>query len=184
MTFDSTNNSGEYSIYRQGGYIALTDAEALKVYLQKADEFLVEDALEQLEAYIESENTVGVCLSVTAEELPDSVIHEAVRQFNKRKDCNVAENDTWHSIWSDLLKTYVVRKHFQIFEEGYVVNGNSCGAHYIGRADGTDFLDACQNYMDRTGRGRFYKDKDGNRYPGDWGCRWFPTFEEARRSYG
>ena len=73
---------------------------------------------------------------------------------------------------------------YSIYEEGFVATGESAQAHYIGSATGVDFIDACRNFIAKTGRGEIRKDTNGNEYACDWGCRWFPTLSEAQRSFG
>lgn len=77
-----------------------------------------------------------------------------------------------------MLKTY------DIYEEGFVVMEGSAKAHYIGSANGEDFLDACKRFIEATGTGYIKKDAQGKEYACDWGCRWFPTLAEAQRSFG
>ena len=75
-------------------------------------------------------------------------------------------------------------KTYKIYEEGFQVMEGHGKARYLGSASGETFLDACKNYIDKTGHGKIYVDDDGNEYAGDWGCRWFPTLAEAQRSFG
>lgn len=79
---------------------------------------------------------------------------------------------------NDKMKTY------HIYEEGYRATGESVGAHYVGDAEGTSFIDACKNYIEQHKKGRINIDSHGNEYASDWGCRWFPTLEEAQKSFG
>lgn len=46
------------------------------------------------------------------------------------------------------------------------------------------FIEACKNLIEVTGRGEIRRDENGNKYAHDWGCRWFPTLEEAQKSCG
>lgn len=73
---------------------------------------------------------------------------------------------------------------FHIYEEGFSVMEGSAGAHYLGTAYGETFIDACKNFIRETQHGCIKVDNDGNEYASDWGCRWFPTLEEAQRSFG
>lgn len=75
-------------------------------------------------------------------------------------------------------------KTYEIYEEGFCVMEGSGSAHYLGSAPGKTFLDACKNYIKATGNGEIDVDDNGNEYASDWGCRWFPTLEEAQRSFG
>lgn len=78
----------------------------------------------------------------------------------------------------DTMRTY------RIYEEGYRATGESVGAHYVGEAEGKSFIDACKNYIEKNNYGRINIDSHGNEYAADWGCRWFPTLEEAQKSFG
>lgn len=73
---------------------------------------------------------------------------------------------------------------YSIYEEGFVTSGESATAHYLGHAEGYSFIDACKNFIKLVGRGEIIVDRDGNEYASDWGCRWYPTLEEAQRSFG
>lgn len=74
---------------------------------------------------------------------------------------------------------------FDIYEEGFCINGGSAQAHYIGCAHGKTFLDACKNYIkEHPNSGEIRKDYDGNQFACNWGCRWFPSLSEAQKSFG
>ena len=75
-------------------------------------------------------------------------------------------------------------KTYQIYEEGYRATGESAGAHYVGEAEGKSFIDACKNFIKKNNKGKINIDSHGNEYASDWGCRWFPTLEEAQKSFG
>ena len=79
-------------------------------------------------------------------------------------------------------------KTYAIYEEGFVVMEGSAQAHYIGSAEGIDFLDACKNYIAKNpGAGEIRKGNHLGKdyeYACSWGCRWFPTLAEAQRSFG
>lgn len=75
-------------------------------------------------------------------------------------------------------------KMYEIYEEGFQVMEGSARAHYIGSAMGENFLDACQNLIKEIGRGEIKTSRSGRKYAADWGCEWFPTLEEAQRSFG
>lgn len=79
---------------------------------------------------------------------------------------------------NDKMKTY------HIYEEGYRATGESVGAHYVGDAEGKSFIDACKNFIKKNHKGKIKIDSSGNEYASDWGCRWFPTLEEAQKSFG
>lgn len=73
---------------------------------------------------------------------------------------------------------------WEIYEEGFVATGCDEKAHYLGTGFGKTFLDACKEYIQRTGHGEIRMGNDGKEYPCDWGCRWYPTLSEAQKSYG
>ena len=76
-------------------------------------------------------------------------------------------------------------KKFDIYEEGFCVQEGSASAHYIGEGFGDTFIDACKEYINRTGHGEIGVDEEtGREYACDWGCEWFPTLSEAQRSFG
>lgn len=72
---------------------------------------------------------------------------------------------------------------FDIYEEGFVVMEGSAKAHHIGQGDGETFLEACKDYIQRTGYGEIEKDH-GREYACNWGCRWYPTLYQAQEKFG
>ena len=75
-------------------------------------------------------------------------------------------------------------KEWDIYEEGFQVMGGSAKAHYLGKGYGETFLDACKEFISRGNRGEIRICKDGREVPMYWGCAWFPTLEEAQKSFG
>ena len=75
-------------------------------------------------------------------------------------------------------------KEWDIYEEGFVVMECSARAHYLGKGYGETFLDACKEYISRGNPGEIRIGTDGKEYPLYWGCQWFPTLEEAQKSFG
>lgn len=76
-------------------------------------------------------------------------------------------------------------KRYNIYEEGFCVMEGTAHAHYLGYGYGETFLDACKEYISRTGSGEIRVDEaTGQEYACDWGCEWFPSIEEAARSFG
>ena len=76
---------------------------------------------------------------------------------------------------------------FDIYEEGYAATGESRGAIYLGKGEGKTFLDACKDYIKKTGYGEIYSGsrfKDGKDRAGNWGCYWYPTLEQAQKNFG
>lgn len=72
---------------------------------------------------------------------------------------------------------------FDIYMEGFATNGESAKAIFLAASEGDTFIEACKNYIKETGHGCIRVDKNGNQYASDWGCRWFPTLEEAQEFY-
>ena len=75
-------------------------------------------------------------------------------------------------------------KKYDIYEEGFQIMGGSAKAHYLGYGYGNTFEEACEDYIKRTGQGEKRHYTTGKVYYCDWGCRWFPTLEEAQESFG
>lgn len=67
--------------------------------------------------------------------------------------------------------------NFDVWSEGYAATGESGGAVYHGQATAASFREACVKVL---GRNELF-DPTRLTY---WGCRLFPTEEEARRSFG
>ena len=60
----------------------------------------------------------------------------------------------------------------------------SSKAHYLGEAEGEDFLEACKNFIAEGHSGEIRIGDDGKEYACFYGCRWFPTLKEAQKSFG
>ena len=79
-------------------------------------------------------------------------------------------------------------KIFDIYEEGFIVMEGSAKAHYVGSAEGENFLEACRNYIAKNpGSGyirSFTVNGEKREFACSWGCRWFPTLAEAQESFG
>lgn len=73
---------------------------------------------------------------------------------------------------------------WDIYEEGFRIMGESAKASYVGEGKGKTFLDACKDYISKTGRGKIQKDECGKEYASNWGCRWYPTLSEAQENFG
>ena len=76
---------------------------------------------------------------------------------------------------------------YEIYEEGYAATGEYGVAHYVGSEEGSTFLDACKNYISRTGYGEIYDGSmftDGKERVGNWRCYWYPTLKEAQKNFG
>lgn len=72
---------------------------------------------------------------------------------------------------------------FEIWCEGWAATGGCSQAHLFGTSEGTDFRDACERYFANKA-----SDEDKKHFSAKgltyWGCRLFPTGEEARRHFG
>ena len=77
-----------------------------------------------------------------------------------------------------------MKKKYEIYAEGFHVMEGTAHAHYVGDGYGESFLDACKEYIARTGIGEICVDERGREYACDWGCEWFPTLAEAAKSFG
>lgn len=73
---------------------------------------------------------------------------------------------------------------WEIYEEGFQVMEGTGHAHFVGVGYGDTFLDACREYIARTGEGEIRTDEFGEEYACDWGCQWFPTLYQAQESFG
>ena len=73
---------------------------------------------------------------------------------------------------------------YRIYEEGFAATGESGGAIYVGTGYGDTFLDACKDFIERTGYGEIRTGRDGTEYACNWGCQWFPSLAEAQQSFG
>ena len=69
---------------------------------------------------------------------------------------------------------------FQVWSEGYRTTGESAGAQFHGEWEGETFPDACERFMKETGQMRWYN-RERNTF---WGCRFFPSGNEAAKSFG
>lgn len=79
-------------------------------------------------------------------------------------------------------------KTYEIYEEGFIVMEGSATAHYVGSAEGENFLDACKNYIAKHPNSGYIKKGiycgEEYEFACNWGCRWFPTLAEAQASFG
>lgn len=69
--------------------------------------------------------------------------------------------------------------HYEIWMEGFMMNGGGAGASKLGDAEGKDFREAVFNW---------YKEHPSPNFDPihltEWGCGLFPTREEAQRRFG
>jgi len=70
---------------------------------------------------------------------------------------------------------------YQLWMEGFCLNGENenATASYIGTSEGVDFRDAVIRWYEKHPSSSF-----NEKYLSDWGCRIFPTEEEARKNFG
>ncbi len=74
-------------------------------------------------------------------------------------------------------------KTFEIWEEGYVVSGNSGTARFLGKYEGETFIDAVRNWANENPDEKQYLTiEDGK--ADSWGCRLFDNEADARKSFG
>jgi len=79
-------------------------------------------------------------------------------------DREIACPSQWHDVWM----------------EGYRANGQSAQARYLGSHYGQSFEEACREQVRTHQLGADYNSERNT----VWGCRLFPTEEEARASFG
>ena len=70
---------------------------------------------------------------------------------------------------------------YNIWVEGFIINGSHAYASYVGFMEGKDFRDAVIKWYNKhPGRALNFNEK----YLTDWGCRLYPTESEVRRIFG
>lgn len=70
---------------------------------------------------------------------------------------------------------------FEIWCEGYIATGERSGATLLGAAEGLNFQQACDELaITNLHFAKFY-DREKLTY---WGCKLFPTLDEARKTFG
>lgn len=67
-------------------------------------------------------------------------------------------------------------KTYDIYIEGFVMNGQSGHAGYIGSAKGNTFKEACAEFFKNSQ----YYNKENNT---EWACGLYETLEEAQKSF-
>lgn len=125
-----------------------------------------------------------------------SILHSALlglevpSKFEKLKTLSEEALKSKASLLQDFYRSLEVEEihWFTIYQEGFMAQGMDfpVRASYIGNAKGIDFLDACKNYIKAHPNcgGEIKKDQYDKEYAANWGCRWYPTMEEASRSFG
>jgi len=70
---------------------------------------------------------------------------------------------------------------FSIWQEGYSATGNIATAHKVGQCQGETFEEAAREFGDQ----KYPDDPYWNREEiSVWRCQWYPTEEQARKSFG
>jgi len=75
-------------------------------------------------------------------------------------------------------------KVWTLWEEGYVITGNSSRAKFLGNFEAETFEEACDMYaatLPDEDRERHYKKEP---YPAYWGCRIYDNEYDARFTFG
>jgi hypothetical protein len=69
------------------------------------------------------------------------------------------------------------KKLYEVWEEGYIITGNSAPAHKRGEVEATSFQEACDILL-----------KDNTDYNSErltvWGCKLYDNEADARKSFG
>lgn len=72
-------------------------------------------------------------------------------------------------------------KIFEIWSEGYIIQGNKSTAIYFGREKAETFKEACDNFAKITPNFAEYYNPKKMTF---WGCRLFDNETDARKSFG
>ncbi len=70
---------------------------------------------------------------------------------------------------------------YDIWAEGYIIQGSTGGAVCLGSEEGADFKDACANLARKDPEFCKFFDEKELTY---WGCRLYPNRTEAARGFG
>ena len=75
---------------------------------------------------------------------------------------------------------------YEVYMEGYADNGGRCGASYIGRGIGNNFVeaakDACIEKFGKEETERLFKVHGERAF--FWGCEMFDNYADATKSFG
>ena len=69
---------------------------------------------------------------------------------------------------------------YEIWMEGYQMNGENGEASFEGKYEADSFLEACKKAVEDHKWGKLYNEK----YNTIWGCRLFDNEADARKSFG
>ena len=72
-------------------------------------------------------------------------------------------------------------KTYEIWSEGFIANGITLDATYLGTSEGNTFQEACENFAKKDEEFARCFDLDDLTY---WGCRLFDNETEAREFCG
>jgi len=84
------------------------------------------------------------------------------------------------------FKTYVKKARtdldaFEIWIEGFQIQGNSSEAMFLGTSRGNNFEEACKSFVENNESFKKSYNPEDNTY---WGCRLFNNEVDARKSFG
>lgn len=96
--------------------IELTSEEVRSVYSSQSDDYLCEDASNQLKDYVEERYGTGEAALETFKEVHgysliellenEEFMKKLASDFGDVQDCNIPENDTWESVIEDALDVF------------------------------------------------------------------------------
>ena len=75
-------------------------------------------------------------------------------------------------------------KDFEIWCEGYAVNGDRGGASLLGIETANTWDEALQKYMKKHPDEIYVREVNDVKIYTDWGCRLFENESDARKSFG
>jgi hypothetical protein len=73
-------------------------------------------------------------------------------------------------------------KTYSLWMEGYITQGNSSKADFLGTFEANSFENACDKWAD-TIKEKEYYERNGN-IASYWGCRIYDNEADARKSFG
>ena len=84
------------------------------------------------------------------------------------------------------IKGELTLNQYEVYMEGYIANGNSAPATYVGIGTGTNFAeaakDACIKAYGEAETKRCFNVRNG--VPSYWGCRLYDNISDAQRAFG
>ena len=79
-----------------------------------------------------------------------------------------------------MIKEIKEIKKYDIWSEGYCLNGERSEAWLEGTYEGESFLDACKQMV----KDKKYENLYNEQYNSIWGCKLYDNEADARRSFG